>query len=750
MKKVCYIILCISIWVTMMAGCAKVNEIPSNDMPSNTVAPTPTAIPAYSEQPSSSDSNSVMELSTKVILDCDMGYVNDDAFAMMMLAQADKLGYIDLLGVAVSGGNKTGAVAVNVALLQLEAVGRTDIPVYIGRDEPLLGFNTERAAKQDYAGDVYSNMDKYVSPENYHNLGELYSPSWGYSTTEAQSISAVQFMMEQVKQYPGEVTILCIGPATNVALACQADETFAANTAGIIYMGGNMGDESSFNWSYDADAVQVCLESAFPKQIICTSEIVETMKIPPQFLKELAEAGHSEVAQFFAERSGIANANKKLWDVVIPAVLLHPELVVKSEEATVTVSVEEDTYGRMSFAENGTKAIVVSEVNGPDIYALMRELYESEYESELTEPTGMPSPTTVADKVLHTLQVPLLGKECTLEAIGKKRTDMDLWGVRELLIYAGGDLLQTISVQEAILADGVDGIDKGYTECPDAESTVTLRDVNFDGYLDIEVWGWCPNNSIPYYYWCWNPDRQQFEYAFCLQVTDVDEEQKHLISYQKVGGGVYYIERYRITDENKPELVERMTEDHRTFETWQAAYLDIISNFPDNLLNLRDFRDITYWTDTEKYMYLGIHDFDADDIPELIIGDGTSMAVFALRGGRIEKCADLTMQCCWPCIDGIAFRDNVILTECDGSGGSGYTALIYKNGEWITAVYCEYHPEQCTVNGKPATYEEFCIVTGFEPSDWTSSIKPYNRRLQYIGFPLNENFDFEEFRWTEK
>lgn len=66
---------------------------------------------------------------TKVILDCDMSYVNDDAFAMMFLAQADKLGYIDLLGVAVSGGNKTGAVAVNVVLLQLEAVGRTDIPV---------------------------------------------------------------------------------------------------------------------------------------------------------------------------------------------------------------------------------------------------------------------------------------------------------------------------------------------------------------------------------------------------------------------------------------------------------------------------------------------------------------------------------------------------------------------------------------------------------------------------------------------
>lgn len=367
-------IICIGMCLIMvLAGCSK-----AEDTQSNTENATPTLMPAYSDKKSLADFNITTDSSTKVILDCDMSYVNDDAFAMLMLAQADKLGYIDLLGVAVSGGNKTGAVAVNVALLQLEAVGRTDIPVYIGRDEPLLGFNTERAAKQGYAGDVYSNMERYVSPENYHNLRELYNASWGYSVTEAQELSAAEFMVERVKQYPGEITILCIGPATNVALACQADETFAANTASIIYMGGNLSEESSFNWSYDADAVKVCLESAFPKQMICTGEIVESMKIPGSFLNELAALEDSAVAQFFVERKGIANANKKLWDVVIPAVLLCPELIVTSVEDSVTVSVDENTYGLMSFAEGGTKATVVSEVKGPDIYALMRELFRGE------------------------------------------------------------------------------------------------------------------------------------------------------------------------------------------------------------------------------------------------------------------------------------------------------------------------------------------------------------------------------------
>lgn len=81
--------------------------------------------------------------------------------------------------------------------------------------------------------------------------------------------------------------------------------------------------------------------------MICTSEIVESMKIPSQFLKELAAFENSEVAQFFVERSGIAGANKKLWDVAIPAVLLCPELIVTSVEDSVAVSVGEETYALM-------------------------------------------------------------------------------------------------------------------------------------------------------------------------------------------------------------------------------------------------------------------------------------------------------------------------------------------------------------------------------------------------------------------
>lgn len=352
MKKAIGMLLIITIIITTLTGCGKEKT-----------------------KTSLADFNIVTTSSNKVILDCDMGYVNDDTFALMFLLQADQSDYIDLLGVAVSGGNKLGAVGVNAALLQLERVGRTDIPVYIGQDEPLKGFNVERAKQAGYLSGAYSDLDRYVSPENYHNLGELYSETWGYSETKAQSESSAEFMVEQVKKYPGEITILCIGPATNVALACLADASFAENTAGIIYMGGSASGDRSFNWQYDADAVKICLESAFPKQIICTSEISDTMSIPAQFIDELSASENSSVASFFVKRKSVANSNKKLWDVAIPAVFLCPELISKSEELTVSVSVEDESYGETKFTEKGTKATIVSEVNGSDIFVLMGILY---------------------------------------------------------------------------------------------------------------------------------------------------------------------------------------------------------------------------------------------------------------------------------------------------------------------------------------------------------------------------------------
>jgi hypothetical protein len=85
-------------------------------------------------------------------------------------------------GVAVSGGNKLGAVAANATLLQLN------------------GFNADRAVLSSYPGEAYADLDKYISPEHYHDLGEFYSETWGYSQTNAQSGTSADFMMKPLRK----------------------------------------------------------------------------------------------------------------------------------------------------------------------------------------------------------------------------------------------------------------------------------------------------------------------------------------------------------------------------------------------------------------------------------------------------------------------------------------------------------------------------------------------------------------------
>jgi len=169
-----------------------------------------------------------------------------------------------------------------------------------------------------------------------------------------------------------------------------------------------------------------------------------------------------------------------------------------------------------------------------------------------------------SEEMLKSMEMPLGNKKTlTLYVIGKKREDVGLCGVREVRVYEGKRLLQSVLVREAIENDGVDGIDEGYSACPTPEESAALKDVNFDGYPDLEVFAWFPNNSIPYYYWCWNNDARQFEYAFWLQLSEIDEENKQLIAWYKVENGLYHTDYYRVNEKNELELVDREIEDVR-------------------------------------------------------------------------------------------------------------------------------------------------------------------------------------------
>lgn len=72
----------------------------------------------------------------RVILDADMGVLNDDAVALFMLLNTPT---VEVLGVTIVPGNSWMENGTAAALRQLELIGRLDVPVFMGVREPLMG-----------------------------------------------------------------------------------------------------------------------------------------------------------------------------------------------------------------------------------------------------------------------------------------------------------------------------------------------------------------------------------------------------------------------------------------------------------------------------------------------------------------------------------------------------------------------------------------------------------------------------------
>ncbi|MBQ8953340.1 MAG: nucleoside hydrolase [Clostridia bacterium] len=306
----------------------------------------------------------------KVIFDTDMTFLYDDAIAMFMLTQAEQNRALDLLGITTVGGNVYEAEATEATLRQLELIGREDVPVYRGTDVPLAGFrDMEEEARLygvpdwcgaywDFATNSFSNP--YARPTDYADLG--YEPEFGYPTVKAQEQPAWVFMIEQVHKYPGEVTIMAVGAATNVAIAIQRDPSFVRDAAGIIYMGGNInvpGNSSAtaeFNWFYDPDAIKLCLAADWKVQLVVPDDLGRLVDMDQSIYDRLRAVEGSKIAELilYREQSYLPDAPHYVWDVIVPAIYLHPEIMTDIQTRYLTVDDQPGlNYGRaVSWVQN--------------------------------------------------------------------------------------------------------------------------------------------------------------------------------------------------------------------------------------------------------------------------------------------------------------------------------------------------------------------------------------------------------------
>ena len=285
----------------------------------------------------------------KVILDTDMVEVFDDGITMMMLANAPN---IDLIGVTIVVGNTWVPEGVAYAIRQLEDIGRSDIPVIAGIRFPIFPSRFETIKNERVLfgiGDAYVGAAGYPEPKSWESV---YLQKYGSEpNVKPLDMKAVNFIIDEVKKNPNEVTIIAIGTCVNLATAVRMAPEIIPLIKKVVYMGGsffkpgNTTPTAEFNWWLDPEAAKICLRSAFKEQIIVGLDVCEKMPFKKDQYEKLTSIIKNTDLKAMMKRNFLnslyiedPNYVHYIWDVIAGAIVMDPTLITDEVKRYVDVN----------------------------------------------------------------------------------------------------------------------------------------------------------------------------------------------------------------------------------------------------------------------------------------------------------------------------------------------------------------------------------------------------------------------------
>jgi inosine-uridine nucleoside N-ribohydrolase len=248
-----------------------------------------------------------------ILIDCDPGH--DDAIALLLALASPEL---DLLGVTTVAGNQTLEKTTANALRVLESAGRADVPVAAGADRPL-------------ARELF--VATYVHGESGLDGPELPEPA-GAPVEQ----HAVDFLAERIAGAGRPVTLVPVGPLTNVALLLARHPDAAENLERIVLMGGavaegNVTPAAEFNVYVDPEAAWRVFRSGVPVTMIGL-DVTHKALLTVAHAERLRASGRvgrlvAELYDFFLEyhRRTYGTEGAPIHDAVAVAQVLRPGIV---------------------------------------------------------------------------------------------------------------------------------------------------------------------------------------------------------------------------------------------------------------------------------------------------------------------------------------------------------------------------------------------------------------------------------------
>lgn len=311
----------------------------------------------------------------KFIIDTDTG--SDDAVALMMALLDDS---VEVLGITTVCGNVPLEYATPNALMTVEICGK-ETPVYEGCSKLLLRelITAVRVHGDDGMGDM-----NLIHPES-----------------KAQTQHAVDYILETVKNNPGEVEIVTLGPLTNIAMAILRDSNIMKKVKHVYTMGtaglgrGNTTAVACFNVYVDADAFDIFIKSGIPITIVGFDMCLGEAALNKEDMAYLSSSGpigkfavdcNAALLQYNLSRTQEHMVD--LPDAVAMAVALWDDVALETKGMfAYCCTKEEATYGQVIFNDR-TDLLAIRQDVPPDNVRLVCKLDVPLYKKRLLELVG--------------------------------------------------------------------------------------------------------------------------------------------------------------------------------------------------------------------------------------------------------------------------------------------------------------------------------------------------------------------------
>jgi purine nucleosidase len=297
----------------------------------------------------------------KLIYDQDhRGPLSTDTVATLMLLQA---GNIDLLGICTVTCDMWAKQETAYALRLLEIMGRPEVPVYMGAQEPLLNTKAEAQMRYQMFGSRTLGNEGYLGcfakdGGNRDEVTPLPPPYGRFAQINAQPEPAADFIIRTIRTHPNEVTVYCGGPMTNLALAAMLAPDIVPITREVIFMGGSMHrSTSSVNVYFDAEAAKIGFRAGWPKLTLVTADLAEEVHMQDDGKVDyIVEHAHAPIADLFrnfeqkAQRANPQRRSFRMPDEMMAAHVIDPTVFSGFDEMYIDIVTDNDGhYGDTSF-----------------------------------------------------------------------------------------------------------------------------------------------------------------------------------------------------------------------------------------------------------------------------------------------------------------------------------------------------------------------------------------------------------------